>query len=68
MNNALSVCSSYLDEVEEKLIELQWSMNSDPEERAAKISEALSLVREAQHELSTTRSSTAVHDIEIAAR
>ena len=51
MNDMLSACSYHLQEVEEKLTELQRSMNDDPEELAAKISEALSSAHEAQKEL-----------------
>jgi hypothetical protein len=53
MEEKLSVCSSYLQEAEEKLIELQSSMDGDIEERAAKISEALTFVRGAQKEFSS---------------
>ena len=55
MEEKLSVCSSYLQEAEEKLIELQSSIDGDIEERAAKISEALTSVRGAQKELSAAR-------------
>jgi exonuclease VII small subunit len=52
MEDRLLTCSSYLEEVEEKLIELlQSPTDSDPEEKAAKVSEALHSVRRAQKEL-----------------
>jgi hypothetical protein len=61
MENKLLMCSSHLEEVEEKLIELlQSSMDGDPEERAAKVSEALDFVRGAQKELSAARTNIEV--------
>jgi hypothetical protein len=53
MKNKLSVCSSYLFEVEEKLLELQSS--TDNAEETARISEALSFVHEARKAISAAR-------------
>jgi hypothetical protein len=53
MRNRLSVCSSYLLEVEEKLLELQSSI--DDAQETAKISKALSFVHEARKAISAAR-------------
>jgi hypothetical protein len=63
MEEKLSMCSSYLQGVEEKLIELESSMDGDLEERAAKIGEALNFVRGAQKELSTAWANIDAFDV-----
>ncbi len=63
MENTLSMWSGYLQQVEQKLIELlQSPTDSDPEERAAKVGEALEFVRGAQKELSAAQANIEIFD------
>jgi hypothetical protein len=55
MKNRLSLCSSYLYEVEEKLLELRLSV-ADKSLEAAMISEALRFVHESRKSVSSARS------------
>jgi hypothetical protein len=54
MQNRLLMCATYLKEVEEKLVELQASMDSNLSEKS-KVTEALSFVEQARNAISETK-------------
>lgn len=54
MQNRLLMCATYLKEVEEKLVELQASMDGNLSEKS-KVTEALSFVEQARKAISETK-------------